>query len=207
MEISDLMNRVFSFEEMASFMAKASLYPDKYVEIVAGASIPLTEKVEIFRRLSTENKYPAAAWALEQAEAALAALDTKLGDFLLVSGYWYDPKTGRDNCSTLWSCTDLEQARRAIRDCLQQEEITEDDMRWFGIEKWELNEERKYVDPYSYTLIGDEIVFFHTWDWSDYEDNDGIYLLSLIFSQSNQLNLPLPVKPGDIVQFDCMPFG
>lgn len=127
MEISDLMNRVFTFEAMATFMAKASLYPDDYVEIVAGAPIPLTEKVEFLRRLSTENEYPVAAWAL----------DTKLGDSLLVSEYWYDPETGRDDCSTLY----IEQARRAIHDYMKQEEITEDDMRWFGIEKWKLNEE------------------------------------------------------------------
>ncbi|MBD5560570.1 MAG: hypothetical protein HDQ87_09515 [Clostridia bacterium] len=207
MDICEIMHRVFAHDPMATFVAQASLPLDRYVEIIAGAPIPLQEKAELLRVLADETKSPAAAWALQETESALQALETKLGDFLLISECWYDPQVGLEKSNTLWPCASLDQARIAIRQYMDGEEFTENDCRWFHIEKWELNEDGKYISPYMYVLIGDEVTFFAPEDDRCYSrEEDGEYVDSFAFYMSNNLYLPLPVQVGDIVCFDCAPF-
>ncbi len=140
--------------------------------------------------------------------SALDALELKPGEILLLREAWYDEDFSDENEShRSVPLLSLEAALRYIRDEMDEEEWGDDTECWTILEKWGPGENGEMEQHYTYYLIGDEPVFFEKkkrgpndyWFWRT-ENYD-------YASDSQNLNLPIPYQPGDIVAVDCLPFA
>ena len=140
--------------------------------------------------------------------SALDALELMQGEFFLLREAWYDEDYSEDNEGRRSvPLLSLDAALRYIRDEMEEEKWEDDTECWTILEKWGPGQNGETEHLYTYYLIGDEIVFFEKkkrdsndhWLWRT-EKND--YALD-----SQNLNLPIPFQPGDIVTVDCLPFA
>lgn len=203
MNHQELMRKLFPSQEMADYLAGQELDPEDLLEAIAGAPIPLREKSGILQDLAQESNEPFAFWARE-VNTALRALDTKPGEFFYLKSGWPDYEEGWADIDPIAPYPDLERAMRGIQQFLEEEECIEEDCYWFLLEKWVLNEMGNYVCPYVYTVAKGEVHYFEKKDKK--APRIDIFSSSTFF-ESTHLNLPIPFRPGDIVQLDCTPFA
>ena len=164
----------------------------------------------------TEVKIQLLKWHFERSFAAhfkairsaLNALELKPGEILLLREAWYDEDYSEDNESRRSvPLLSLEAALRYIRDEMEEEAWEDDSECWTVLEKWGPGDNGEMEHLYTYYLIRDEIVFFEK-KKRDYNDHwlwrTEHYDYAL---DSQNLNLPIPYQPGDIVEVDCLPFA
>ncbi len=99
----------------------------------------------------------------------------------------------------------IDDVKDFIRNYIRLGELEDDALYWYDIIKWIKNDEGKYVDVCSYIFIKDEISFV---DIDNYpaKDDDFSDIRSAPWNNSG-LNLPVPFKPGDVLQINGFPFG
>ena len=164
----------------------------------------------------TEVKIEMLKWHFAQSFAArylsirnaLDALELKSGELLLLREAWYDEDFSEDNESrSSLPLLSLDAALRYIRDEMKEEAWDSETECWTKLEKWGPGENGEMEHLYTYYLIRDEIVFFEKlerdprehWFWRT-ADFDYSF-------DSQNLNLPIPYQPGDIVEVNCLPFA
>ena len=152
--------------------------------------------------------------AAEHADAirrALDALKLKPGEVLCKREHWFDEDILEEKYGQGVLFQTMEAAadymRRELEDELDGEESNADTyLGWTELDKWVPGENGMMVNPYTFYLILDEVVYFS----ENRLSHDDLYWLpaSRYYAGGDlDLNLPMPFQPGDIVMLDCRPFA
>lgn len=99
-------------------------------------------------------------------------------------------------------CGSYDDVKECIKADLESYEAKPEDLRWYSISKWIKNSEGKYIEACSYLIARDEIIYFmigRNIDTGEFDTFD--------YYWSENLNLPVPYTPGDILECDGFPFG
>ena len=233
-EYADVLETFLPSKEMREYLSDMELDTYQIIDMILGAPVPLQVKAEYCHRLSArddlfhhvldrcgepDNDFEA-EWELEHEEilsfskhareiqTALDELTLKPGEVLLLNEAWYD-EDDRDKNESRGSVPflSLDTALRYIRDEMKEEDWDEETACWTKLEKWAPGENGELEFRYAYYLIRDEVVFFRKKvrqsmnAWMRYQET---YCYS---DSSRDLNLPIPYRPGDIVEINCLPFA
>ncbi len=190
--------------EMRSYLKSTELEGFNFAELIAFSPVPVERKLEAFRSLAKEaglNKdFGLQQEYVEQSQCFEKALSFLSEDGVFViepacySDYTHDADGYFDSV-----LADLNDVKDYIRDFYIKCELDRDDLWWFDVSKWIKNNEGKYIEACDYIFVRDEI-----W-YSDICDDPGS--IQYNFYWSDNLNLPVPFKPGDILQSNRFPFG
>ena len=74
---------------------------------------------------------------------------------------------------------------------------------WYSVRKWIKDQEDKYVVACDYFIMKDEVLLSALGDGNGYIDR----IDTFDSFEAQNLNIPVPFKAGDIMEFDCAPFG
>lgn len=200
MKLKDIFREIFPSQEMAEYLSTQQLSAEKIAEAVRGAPLSLIQKREIFCGLAEHSKEMLYADQGNEIGGAIRELGAKPGEIFYVKNYWLDPETWEADPDGVGPYLTVERALRGIREYEAFEEIDKDSLCWYAIEKWCPDGEGNLYNPITYFAVGDEVCYFrkgraaaHIWEPSYFE--------------STHLNLPVPFRPGDIVEIDCRPFA
>ena len=206
--IEKIIRECFESEDMKEYLIAHHevLSGRQFSNIIAGAMIPLSKKAELMKEVDNA--------AYLDIKEALDALDLKPGQFFIFTA----EKNGITNGDTepdseyIGPCTSIERAKRYI--CENYYELPKeaspwshrlDQDWWFSLELFEIKDDGKLFNSFTYYLIADEICYFEKGLYTDeeefYSSSDLNYSLHCI-----DLNISIPFKPGDIVTIDGRPF-
>ncbi len=91
-----------------------------------------------------------------------------------------------------------------VKDELEQWEPDPEERFWYHAIKWVKNKAGKYIAACEYVLVKDEILFSELQEEMEFTDIQDIVYYA---PHAVDLNLPVPFKAGDILEFDGYPFG
>ncbi|MBQ7645964.1 MAG: hypothetical protein IJS94_01725 [Clostridia bacterium] len=176
---------------------------DKITSELLGRGYETEEKIE-FLKWDFDDSFTS---HFKDIRLALDSLELKPGEILLLNEAWYDEDLSDENESRRSvPMLSLDAALKYVRDEMKEEEWNDETECWTVLDKWSSAENGEMEHLYTYYLIRDEIVLFEktkpTGDdrpyWSAHERK---------YSRGWDLNLPIPYKPGDIVEVNCLPFA
>lgn len=199
-KILDLLSRSPElYEYLASHREK--LRVGDYTDIVAGAPIGIEKKRELLAELcddmvGDEHRY--VKCYTDCIDDVRRMLEN--ADLLSVKLYGYDCDTeGIDMLDGPYLASSLENAKRAIQNYREEDDLSESGSTYWQISAYSFNGEVEYsgflLDDCTFIAGPDgEIMYF---------SKPPIYA---DFSCTAGLVLPVPYKPGDILRIDCRPF-
>ena len=224
-DIGPILKEIFPSAEMASYLArcpfgddvspqercggfddappeKLPLFRHRIGDAVAGALIPLKRKRELFLLLAEGEKDGYfSAWA-DGASRIVQEMEPKPGEFFYLIACSYEEDMGRIKEEAVGAFLTWEHIFGAIEEYLGSDADEEERLNWsFYVEKWTPDGGGRLNNDYGYTVVDYKVCYCNccceglpVWerlDFSGYED----------------LNLPVPFHAGDMVTFDCRPFG
>lgn len=207
-KILDLLSRSPElYEYLASH--REELRMGDYTDIVAGAPIGIEKRRELLAELhdSTDgdNRRYVAKY-IDCIDDVRRILEN--ADLLSVKLYGYDCDTeGIDMLDGPYLASSLENAKRAIQNYREEDELSEADDIYWKISAYSLDGEVEYsgflLDDCTFIAGRDgEIMYFNNMRCNR-NKRDTAYV---DFSCTAMLELPVPYKPGDILRIDCRPF-
>lgn len=207
-KILDLLSRSPElYEYLASH--REELRMGDYTDIVAGAPIGIEKRRELLAELhdSTDgdNRRYVAKY-IDCIDDVRRMLEN--ADLLSVKLYGYDCDTeGIDMLDGPYLASSLENAKRAIQNYREEDELSEADDIYWKISAYSLDGEVEYsgflLDDCTFIAGRDgEIMYFNNMRCNR-NKRDTAYV---DFSCTAMLELPVPYKPGDILRIDCRPF-
>lgn len=182
--------------EMREYLAAQDLSDRKITEIILGAPVSLTTKLQYVT-----------GEAYEEIKQAIDNLKLHNDEHFYLFDNWYDEELFdyQEYPNRLsYDFNDvLEHIRNEILECGEEYDETS----WYTLRKVVRDKNKtdyiSYICVYEYTLIKDEVCYFtkniiknNTTEPADYR-----------YGESTDLNLPVPFKVGDIVNIDCRPFA
>ena len=145
----------------------------------------------------------------EVTREALNELELKSGEcFMLKKVNYIYPAKNFKRCETedLGEFSDYDKALAFLREYIKQEEISDESMCWFVLEKRvPVNEPyagREFDTPYSFYFVNDRLVSF----CKNSQRHDGSWFEHPDYFKNDMLNLFTPYSAGDIVKIDNRPF-
>ncbi len=170
--------------EMRAYLSDPALWdPVSVTETVLCAPAPLETKAAW---LTGEDK--------RRVDDAIREMKTlRDGDIFTLSAAWFDEEIFNEKQAFEGPVSSFEKAIEMIRLEREEEEADEDSCEWYVLEKWRLEASGNYARAYTFTLFGDEAVFFK-------KEGDRP-------SRTVDLNLPVPFEVGDLPTVDCRPFA
>ena len=232
-EYEDVLRTFLPSKEMRKHLANRELSRWQILELILGAPVPLRIKAECCRALSARDdvlhhvldrlddphldlsaRYE---WELEldlsfamhaqSIQTALDELSLNPGEIILLYEVWYDNDYLEDNESSAVPFLSADAALRYLRAEMREEEWNEETPCWTRLEKWVPGENDEMLCRYRYYLIRDEFAFFEKVE-PRRRGYQGRLAGPFCYSgQSVDLNLPVPYRPGDIVEVNCLPFA
>jgi hypothetical protein len=100
-------------------------------------------------------------------------------------------------------CTTYDAAISVIVELYRIDEYTADDPVWYEITKWNKAEDGKMSEACSYIIVRGELWYIDMDDGYYDEYLDSVHL----YYEMENLNVPVPFLPGDILEIDGYPFG
>ena len=193
--------------EMKTYLKTVELSAQDILDLICLSPLPLKKKMDSLRILDKEA-------SLEHNEELHNECDNQFRYYEKALSYiaedgvftaepsWYNGSEREDSFDGVLATID--DVKDFIRNYIRLGELKDDALHWYDIRKWIKNDEGKYVDVCSYLFIRDEISFV---DIDNYpvEDDDFSDLRSAAWG--HDLNLPVPFKPGDVLQINGFPFG
>ena len=195
---NDILDIFMPSFEMRQYLRSQPLTEQQLLDIIVGAPVPLRQKAEYL-------------WGpdKEETELALAALDAKPRElFLLFEGGFEPPESFFSTKASggIFLDTEAFDTYEAVQRFLQEGEAENEHEHVKNDRKWDIllkscqNDRGGYTNEYEYTLIDKEPCFFFRYQFSPGMDN-------FRYAASQNLNLPIPFEPGDILTIDCRPFA
>lgn len=206
MNIKDKFVQLFETTEMQEYMAEKfdELSSWHIASAVYGARAALLHKYQLLIEL--EKNYPeedAYREYVETLQWAINNMKAQDGDIFVVLSYECIPGKSRwnreDFCAVFM---DLDTAvdyikidyKEEFAESLQQDEIIEDLLCWYIVEKWSKNSLEQLEESICFDVMGNgEVIYFYGHPPKEMWVN-------------REPNLPIPFKPGDIVTLDCRPY-
>lgn len=181
--------------EMREYLATQALNDKMIADIILGAPVPLETKL----KWTTGNEH-------NEIKQALDALKLNNDEHFYLFDNWYDVEFGYEeyaNRSFYDFESVLEHIRGEIAECWEYYDETS----WYTLRKMvpaqHHTEHKANVCVYEYTLIKDKVCYFTKYVYI----NNALQAPDYRFSESIDLNLPVPFTVGDIVKIDCRPFA
>ena len=190
-------------QSMRAYLKKNGLSSRKVLDIIIGAPVPISVKLDELKKIADEPEIQMDADAfkkcvqmVDEIEEGLKQLKTE-GVFSITRCFFSDlDKEQKESFDML--CASFE----AVMDYIVQQEKVDaqepEERVWYEVFKWNLTEKGKYVDTCEYYVVGNEIMYICL--------NVKGKLLSG-FHLNGDLQLPVPFKAGDILEVDGFPFG
>lgn len=200
MDLKDILLEIFPSKEMAEYLSTQQLSAEKIADAVRGAPISLVRKRELLYALAESSKETLYTEQADEIDQALRDLEAKTGELFYVWNYWVDPETWETDPDGLGPYLTIERAFQGIREDEAFEEVSEDSLCWYAIEKWCPDGEGNLYTPITYFVVGDVICYFQ-------KRRADTRICEPAYFESTNLNLPVPFRPGDIVKIDCRPFA
>lgn len=178
-----------------------------YADIITGAPIALTEKGRLLERLSEHMTHSEDAGLIRDYSAclntALQALESK--DAAFSAELWKDG----EQLDGPYIAFSMEEARRAIAQYRKYWEENADDeiATYWRIEQYRqggASDRNGFARP-EYTFAADpngEVQYF----MHDPQKRRGVWAEGAFGGDSVHLNLPVPYRPGDILEVGCAPY-
>lgn len=182
--------------EMREYLATQELSNRRITEIILGAPVSLTTKLQYITGV-----------AYEEIKQAIDNLKLHNDEHFYLFDNWYDEELfdyQEYPNKPSWDISDvLEHIRNEILECGEDY----DELSWYTLRKMVRNKSKteypSYQCAYEYTLIKDEVCFFT----KNIINNDTTESEYYRYDESTDLNLPVPFKAGDVVNIDCRPFA
>ena len=232
-EYEDVLRTFMPSKEMREHLIGQDLSKLQIIDLILGSPVSLQMKAEYCRRLSArDDVFHNVLDRLEDAgrgiearlelereldhsfashaqniRTALDALELKQGEILLLYEAWYDEDYLEDNEGSAVPLLSTDAALRYIRDEMEEEEWDDETECWTRLEKWGPGKNGEMEHLYTYYLIADIVAFFEK---QERDPNERRLWRTVDFdyaSDSQNLNLPIPYQPGDIVEVNCLPFA
>lgn len=167
--------------EMRDYLKDIELNERQIGNIIIGSPVPLRKKAQF-----------AKGELLEAINTALGELELNEGELFYLKEAWFDEAEKRPEYYGNAPFLSLEKAMKSIF-----ESDGDYEHQWFELEKW-ITDGNELLHKYTYYIWNGNIVYF--------EYGDDYFFTDLRFNRIKDLNLPVPFKPGDIVNIDCTPF-
>ncbi len=164
-------------------------------EIITGAPVKLTDKLDLYALLANEN----AKRLYTETKRALAELTLKNGEVFSFEECWYDDDILDEKNAFQYLFTSFDAAIRYLREEMAEEEWDDTTECWTELRKWTPKNNGTMDNPYVYYMLKDEIVYFKQMKYPPCHEWQG-------YVDSVSLDLPIPFKPGDIVTLNSVPF-
>ena len=206
-QISDYPDQIDTFipsKDMAEYLKRPIKSCDSILDIIYHAPCCLQKKLEGLKqvRFKLENSIEyflrmECDELISNIEKAMELIDED-GVFSLEPACFEDNNHDSDSYfeGVYGTWNDVNEFVRAnLEDC----EIKDTDLWWYEATKWIKGEQGKYVKACAYIIVGGELWYI------DLEDAEKKYC-SCDFYDGISLNLPVPFKAGDIVEYDGYPF-
>ena len=179
---------------------KLPLFRHQIADAVAGALIPLERKRELFLLLAEGEKDGYFSALADAASRTVQEMEPKPGEFFYLIACSYEEDMGRIKEEAVGAFLTWEHIFEAIQEYLGEDADEEDRLNWyFSVEKWMPDGGGRLKCDYGYTVVDYKVCYCCCEDFPVYERLD--------FGGYVDPNLPVPFHAGDIVTFDCRPFG
>lgn len=222
-DIGPILKEIFPSAEMASYLArcpfgddvspqercggfdnappeKLPLFRHRIADAVAGAPISLERKRDLFLLLAEGGKDGFFSDLAGIASRIVQEMRPKPGEFFYVTACSYEEDMARIEEKTVGAFLTWEHIFGAIQEYLGNDADEEECLNWsFYVEKWTPDGGGRLNNDYSYIVMDCKVCYCCCEDLPVWERFD--------FSGYDDLNLPVPFHAGDIVTFDCRPFG
>lgn len=191
---------------MRDYLKGVELKPWQIADLVYFSPKAITAKRTAFQKLQEQAEESGNDELMEECERYLWNLDEALRQIepegvFLVSLECFDEDAGE--CQT-----DSEAICGSIADVMEHEKnglpawyYENDAIHWLNAEKWNRDGGGRYYAACEYVIAGGEILYA--------ELNDSLYKNDKVegYGGGENLNLPVPFKAGDLLEFDGFPFG
>ena len=208
-------DRCMPSEMMRDYLKGCRLWAGQTMDLIMYAPVPISIKLEELKKLledaesdkGDERKSEIAEACrdeIQYIEAVLGCLNME-GVFTLELCEYLESE--KDNESWLDGVfARIDDVKEYIREDIRKCKVEPDELKWYFIEKWIKTAEGKYFGACSYVIFRDEIIFADAEkevlpkDLSDRR-------ISHNYCYGENLNVPVPFKAGDLLEFDGFPFG
>ena len=214
-EFQELLGLFLPSADVRSTLHWETVSAELLIELICGASVPLTKKFEWVELLESRTDRVDSAYedsikrirrSKEDIENAIRELDRNPGELFILKELWFDEELLDTKESGGTPFLKYEQAIEYIREDLSyanegdgEEPISDDDLlMWYELEKWTLGSHCVLEKTYTFYLVTDQVMWF--------ENAQERPMHRYASWPATELNLPVPFGVGDILEFDCRPF-
>ena len=193
-------------ELMREYLRTAKLTHWHTVNLIMDAPVSIYTKREELEKVKADAEARHDAELIHWSNVGLKNIEQALG-YLEADGI-FSIEIGEYNQGSILGrysfdqiCADFGDVMEYIRENLEDCKIGPEDLYWYSIDKWIKNDKGKYEPVCSYIIVRDEIIYV-----SIYKREPELEVYYNEYDSEN-LNVPVPFKPGDILEFDGFPFG
>lgn len=219
-EWSEILEVFMPSDEMRAYLLNEEISKYKLAQLICGSPVSLYKKLEWVTRLALKEPFGDKDSELftcirQDISDALHELKVRDGELLYLKSNWFDydlmdgnTDNGEAPYQNLYTAQCAIQQDLAELTCFDhdekefEEEISAEDTGWYTIEKWIKYGDDEYLLTYTYYLFRDEIIYFENETPALHDGEFELYN----YWNSQDLNLPVPFKAGDVVVIDCTPF-
>lgn len=195
-------------EMMRNYLKDQELGYWKVIDLIMYSPVSVEVKLEELSKVREDAVTRGDTELMEECDKGIKNIEIALG-YLETEGVFsvevceFDFKKKDSDSSFERVCATIEDVRECIKEDLKLSEAKPGDPRWYDIMKWIKNPEGKYIAVCNYVIARDDIIFSDI----EQEAKNMDYLDIYNYNFSDNLNLPVPFKAGDLLEFDGYPFG
>ena len=216
----ELIDRFMPSQQMREYLKSAEVELWQIADMVANAPCPLADKLEGMQQLLKQveqmekaERQEAEGFSQFQKDDIIACIKNieevfkclEMDGICSVEEGEFDQETLRRNVSLFSLYTTYEDAMEAIREYEDELDSTDEEgmCRWYELKKWTKDQNGKLYDICSCVVVKNELWYGElTSEYEHEHDEIPYYLFNAV-----DINLPVPFKPGDIVEADGSLFG
>lgn len=195
-------------EMMRNYLKDQELSPWRIVDLIMYSPVSVEIKLEELRKVREDAVARGDSELIEECDKGIKYIGTALG-YLETDGVYsvevceYDSENIVSDSSFERVCATIEDVREFIKEDLKISEAKPEDPRWYDITKWIKNPDGKYIAACDYVIARDDVIFIDIRQEERVMECDATYE----YWFGADLNLPVPFKAGDLLEFDGFPFG
>ena len=193
---------------MQTYLKTVELADWQIVDLIMYAPVSIGTKLEELRKVYADAKERQDEELLHKSYIGIRNIEEaihflKTDGVFIVEPSYFDEETKDTEGFFDNVCASIEDVQEYIRNDLEIGEIEPEALKWYGISKWAKNASGKYVEACRYIIARDEIIYSEVDDGVSELDYPDIYNISMMAN----LNVPVPFRVGDLLEFNGYPFG
>ena len=190
-------------KEMADYLKTYDHTISGIGKIIFYSARPIMEKYEALKEVGPSILASGYEYDIEDYNNFIKSIEMALefkdaeGVFT-VEVHFFDDETTKDDCNFESVCASYDDVVDFIQEDLEICETQPQDIHWFEVTKWVKNKQGKYVSACLYVFAHNELI--------GVEIDDDFMHEHVSYYGTDELNLPVPFKSGDIVEVDGYPY-